>query len=279
MSYREIIKHKYFRYLQTAVLSILLLLLFLFTGWQILGTAGLLLAIILMGFFLFSLYNSSTPVILSNAAKLDYHNAPGLYDLTNSLGNRAGLKTLPKLYYIPSSIMNAATIGSRENAAIIITQGLLNQLNSQEIEGVLAHEVSHIKNNDLAVFSFAQIIRQMTSFMARFGWILLLLYFPFYTQGFQNSFQIVIFLLAVPFISLLLQLALLRSREFSADLEAAELTGNPYGLASALKKLQQAGRPWFSVFLPLPERSESSIFQTHPATEERIKRLLSLVKH
>lgn len=203
---------------------------------------------------------------------------PAGYDLLQTLAARAALPRMPRLFYVPSSALNAFTLGGKEDAVVSVTDGLLRTLSLRELAGVLAHEISHIRNNDLWVMSLADSISRMTSFFSFAGMFSLFFSVPLIL--FQGSLAPLILSLALvvaPTFASLLQLALSRAREFDADLEAAGLTGDPVGLASALEKLEQhqAGL-WERVFLPGRRIPDPSLFRSHPTTAERIERLLSL---
>lgn len=203
---------------------------------------------------------------------------PAGHDLLTRLAARAELPRLPRLYYVPSAALNAFTLGGKADAVVSVTDGLLRTLTLRELAGVLAHEISHIRNNDLWVMSLADSISRLTSFFSFAGVILLFLSVPMMLlQGSLAPLVVSFILIVAPTFASLLQLALSRAREFDADLEAAGLTGDPEGLASALRKLEQhrAGL-WERVFLPGRRIPDPSLFRSHPTTEERVARLLSL---
>lgn len=203
---------------------------------------------------------------------------PDGYEVLQTLAARAHLPRLPRLFYIPSSTLNAFTLGSKDDAVISVTDGLLRALSLRELAGVLAHEVSHIRNNDLWVMSLADSISRMTSFFSFAGLFLLVFSVPVMLfHGSLVPLFVSLALVVAPTFASLLQLALSRAREFDADLEAANVTGDPVGLASALEKLEQyqAGI-WERVFLPGRRIPDPSLFRSHPTTAERIERLLSL---
>lgn len=203
---------------------------------------------------------------------------PAGYDALRTLAARAGLARPPRLYYIPSSTLNAFTLGSKDDAVISVTDGLVRTLTLRELAGVLAHEISHIRNSDLWVMSLADSISRLTSFFSFAGIVLLFLSIPMMLFHGSLAPLVVSFVLIVaPTFASLLQLALSRAREFDADLEAAGLTGDPVGLAAALRKLEQhqAGL-WERVFLPGRRIPDPSLFRSHPTTAERVERLLSL---
>lgn len=203
---------------------------------------------------------------------------PAGHDMIRTLAARAGLSRLPRLYYIPSAALNSFTLGSKGDAVISVTDGLLRSLTLRELGGVLAHEISHIRNNDLWVMSLADSISRLTSFFSFAGVILLFFSIPMMLlQASLAPLVVSVVLIVAPTFASLLQLALSRAREFDADLEAAGLTEDPEGLASALRKLEQhqAGL-WERVFLPGRRIPDPSLFRSHPTTAERVERLLSL---
>lgn len=275
-----IAKEKLHRLVQTAVLGAAMLGLLLWSGWQILGATGLVF-FGAGGLLMFAFLSRRSPAAtLAQGIPIPYAQAPELHQTVRAISRRAGLAQIPSLYYLPSPFLNAVTIGTQEDSAILLTQGLISRLTLRELAGVLAHEISHIRNNDLRVFSFANYLRQATTFISRFGWVLLFLSLPVLLfSGTAVSFGAVVALIAAPLLSYLLQLALLRTREFSADVGAVELTGDPLGLASALNSIQNPARSIFDMFFPVRKPEEgSSLFRTHPATEERIRRLNELTR-
>ena len=216
---------------------------------------------------------------LYQAQPLQPLHAPQLYRIVEILSQRAELLTMPSLYWIPSNTLNAFAVGNKNNAAIAISEGLLRTLNQNELAGVLAHEISHIANNDLKLMNLADILSRMTHLLSLFGMFIVLFSLPFILVGIISISWIgLMILITAPVLSALLQFALSRVREFDADLEAVRLTGDPRGLASALHKLeQQYSGIWKKILFPGYKQSEPSLFRTHPDTQERIKRLLALL--
>ena len=191
--------------------------------------------------------------------------------MVKTLAERAQLPTLPSLYYVPSRVINAFAVGGRNDAALGLTDGLLRTLDQEELPGVLAHEVSHIRNRDLWVMGLAHSVSRVTGTLSWIGHLMLLL------DAYQFPWLLVVLLIGAPTASALLQLALSRTREFKADLDAASLTGNPRGLARALAKMERIQRGWLQRIFPVGHRVPSlPLFRTHPETEERIQRLLDL---
>jgi heat shock protein HtpX len=198
--------------------------------------------------------------------------------IVDELSSRAELPAPPHLYVIPSPIINAFATGVKTNSLLAVTQGLLSRLNARELTGVLAHEMAHIRHNDLWVMSLADTMSRFTYFMSMFGVVLFLFSLPAALLGAKTFPLLAILLLYfAPTASNLLQLGLSRAREYDADLEGARLSGDPEGLASALQKIEATqGRVWENIFMPGRNVPVPSILRTHPATAERIRRLREL---
>ncbi len=217
---------------------------------------------------------------LFRAQRVDPESAPQLYDIHRTLCDRAGLGDIPPLYYIPTRAPNAFAVGTDQRAAIAVTDGILRAMTTREIAGVLAHEISHIRHNDVWVMSLADSFSRIASTIARFGLMAMLLFMPFAMgQGMLDFlFRMGVVVLA-PIMATLLQLALSRSREFNADMGAVELTRDPEGLATGLEKLERMQpQSWFRrVMFPGQRTPEPATLRTHPHTHERIRRLLDLI--
>jgi heat shock protein HtpX len=277
---KAVTRQKWARYVQTILLGLAMAGLLLFSGVHLFGIQGLLLLIIAAVISLLFFTRSGPIPIPANAVKLERNDNPKLHTILDDLCSKAHLGARPTLMLMRGMQINAATIMNQNQAAIILTRNLLHTLSTREIKGVLAHEIGHIKQHDLALFYFIEILRRITSFIARFGWIMILFFFPFlYISGIKLTIGSLLLLLSLPIFSLLIQLALLRTREFSADLNAVELTDDPEALAAALQKIDYQQKKLLSYFIPLPKQNDNSIFKTHPATAERVQRLLSLKKN
>jgi heat shock protein HtpX len=194
------------------------------------------------------------------------------------LARRAGLESTPQLYIIPSPIMNAFAAGTQANSFIAITHGMLRTFGAREITGVLAHEIAHIRHNDLWVMNLADTLSRFTHLMSMFAVVLFFLNLPLVMMGGEHIPWLgIVLLYLAPTVSNLLQLGLSRTREYSADLEGARLSGDAEGLAAALAKIEQhQSGIWENVFLPGRKVPVPSILRTHPSTEERIARLRAL---
>src|SRR5262249_24744120 len=198
--------------------------------------------------------------------------------LVQALAKRAQLPAVPRVYLIPSATLNAFAIGTPARCVIGLTSGLLERLDEREVAGVLAHEITHIRNNDIWVMSLADILSRLTRIMAFFSLFLFFISVPAWLlRGTPVPWIAIGILYFAPTLSSLLQLALSRSREYDADLGGATLTGDPRALASALTKLERyQGRFWEDFTMPGRRMPLPSVLRSHPETSRRIARLLEL---
>lgn len=201
--------------------------------------------------------------------------------IVDELSARAELAERPDLYVIPSGTLNAFATGRPGKSAIAVTEGLLRRLTLREIVGVLGHEVSHIRSNDLWLMNAADLMSryvQAMSYVALYLAITNVLALS--TGDLTVSWWGIALLYISPALSSLLQLGLSRIREFDADRDGAMLTGDPLGLASALSRLDSStGRFWEDLTFPVPARRtpQPSLLRSHPPTEERVTRLRAMV--
>jgi heat shock protein HtpX len=249
-------------------------------GWLLWGEIGVLMLLIAGVSFILMNPTVSPRLImyLYRARPLSPQQAPDHYAVLRGLARRAGLAVMPGLYYVPSRLVNAFTVGRQEQAVVAVTDGLLRSLDTREQIAVLAHEISHVRSDDTRVMGLADMFSRLTSLLSLFGQILLLINLPLMLLGqvTVNWFAILILILA-PHLSTLAQLGLSRTREFDADLNAARLTGDPEGLARALMKIERLQGGWLErLFLPGRRLPEPSLLRTHPPTEERVRRLSEL---
>ena len=278
--------------LKTAALLGLLSGLLVLGGYYLVGDEqGLYLGLAVAAFTSFSSWYYSDQAALASyrAQPLAREEAPQLYDLVASLSDRAGIP-MPKLFVVPTKSPNAFATGrDPEHATIAVTQGILETLSREELAGVLAHELTHIRNRDTLTQAVAGTIAGALTFLGRiltFG----ALYGPVTRDDRRgtNPMGLLFLIVLAPVSATLIQLAISRTREFSADLGSAEITGNPLALAHALEKLEAMGHqipmhgnPTMSPLLivnPLSTKGLQSLFRTHPSTEERIRRLLELAQ-
>lgn len=249
-------------------------------GWLLWGPAGIAMLLVVTAMtVIFNPAISPRMVMrLYGATPIHPRQAPGLGGLVAHLAERAGLPATPGLHYIPSPMLNAFAVGSPQAAALAVTDGLLRGLDGRELAGVLAHEMSHIGNNDLWVMGLADLFSRATSILSLVGQILVLVNLPlivFYDV--TVNWPALLLLVFAPSLSALAQLALSRSREYDADLNAVALTGDPAGLARALRKIERVQGGLFErILMPGRRVPEPSLLRTHPPTEERIARLMAL---
>ncbi len=275
--YDNLRKQKLTGSLQTFVLAGLMIFLALFLGNQLLGNFGMFAAAALGLFVAFVAFRSSAPRLLARTIPVTAYEAPDIHEIVTRLSRRAGLGAVPHIHILPAPIMNAMTFEYAGSPHLVLSEPLLESLSTRELVGVVAHEISHIRNGDLRLFRFVEVVRQATAAMSQFGWILLLFSIPFmFVSSGVVPLSLTLALIAAPLSSLLLQLALFRTREFKADLTAAELSGDPRGLAQALYRIDRPQTDLFRLLVPVAAPSESSLFRTHPDTKERIRRLLSV---
>ncbi|UCH24078.1 MAG: M48 family metalloprotease [Deltaproteobacteria bacterium] len=270
--------NNFYHKMQSAMLVTSLAVLLGVVGWMLGGHLFALSAMATMILLYFFTPRMSPFLILKwlRGRALSYHDAPRLYEVLETLAKRAELPRMPILYYFPAEVMNAFTLGTREDAAIAVSEGLLQRLNRSEIKAVLAHEGIHIRSNDMRIIGFADLASRLTHGLSLFGQLLLIINLPLVLFGEVNfSWIAILLLIFAPSISALLQLALSRTREYTADLGAVELMGNPESLATSLAKIEKHGRSLIR-YLPWTANPQSQILRTHPPTKERIRRLMEI---
>ncbi len=245
-------------------------------GWLLWGWEGLLmlappvLVLLLLGVRM----PPRLVMRLFRARPLSVAEVPRLYRLVGELATRAELPRVPDLYLLQTPMVNAFAAGHPDEAAVAVTSGLLQTLDQRELAGVLAHEISHIRNRDLRLMALAGWCEQVTSLLAGLGLLLILFNLPQLLLGRLRLDPVaLLLLLAAPHLASLLQRGLSRVREFDADLNAVMLTGDPEGLARALARLEWRQRSfWRRMFGPAPVELPY-LLRTHPPTEERLRRL------
>ncbi len=280
MSQAVYLQHRTKNRLQSLILILSLGGLCAWLAW-FLGGVPMALAMALVVLLSYQINPVASPdwaMRLFRARRITAGDAPALYQLVSQLAQRAGLRDMPMLYYLPSDVMNAFTTGNSDRAAIAISDGLLRRMEWREIAGVLAHEMMHVVNEDTRLMAFADLTSRITGFLSITGQLLLLVNLPLVLFGETALPWIpILLMLAAPTLSALAQLALSRSREYEADLGAVRLTGDPLGLASALNKLEPPRHRLLERLLhPGPRIPDPSLLRTHPPTEERVRRLVEL---
>jgi heat shock protein HtpX len=273
--------------LKTAILLAGLTALFMGVGYLIGGTGGMVIAfVIAAGINLFSYWNSDKIVLrMYHAKEVDARAAPEFYRIVQTLAARANLP-MPKVYVIDNPQPNAFATGRNpENSAVAVTTGLLQRLEPAELEGVIAHELSHIRNRDTLTMTITATIAGAISMLANFA---------FFFGGARNNSNnplgfagILIAAIVAPLAAMMVQFAISRTREYSADRTGAGITGNPRGRASALAQISAARIPnvdaerrpataHMFIINPLSGQRMDNLFSTHPSTENRIARLVEM---
>lgn len=249
-------------------------------GWIIGGKSGVIIAAFICVLLLsFNSYRSTHLILKASRARLlDPARNAHLYNILGKLARRAGLTHLPRLYSMPSKMMNAFVIGKERDSSIVLTDSLLRHLNYREIAGIIGHEVAHIRNNDLWVMSVSDIAVRITHMISTAGQLILFLSLPAVAAGEVSvSLMGVLLLFFAPTICLFLQAALSRTREYEADRLGVELAGDVYGLASALQKLERYHTGLMQRLFSIKWMyTKPSLLLTHPPTQDRIKQLLEI---
>jgi heat shock protein HtpX len=252
------------------------------------GRSGAVLAFVLAAAMNLGAYWFSDRLVLARyrASEVDAGQAPELHRMVEGLCARAGLPK-PRIFLIPQDSPNAFATGRNpSHAAVAVTAGLVRMMDREELEGVLAHELSHVRHRDILIGSIAATLAGAVSLlaaMARWG-ALLGGYGGRDRDGGGGALTLLVTAIVAPIAALIIQMAVSRSREYAADRGAAEMTGNPHGLARALHKLgvasgripMEATPATSHLFIVSPLRGQSlaSLFSTHPPLEERIRRLI-----
>ncbi len=269
--------------LRTGILMALMTGLFLAAGFLIGGQTGMMIAFLFAGGSnLFAYWNSDKMVLrLYGAREVDETSAPELVHLVHQLAAKAGLP-MPKVFIAENAQPNAFATGRNpEHAAVCVTSALLQRLDNEELAGVLAHELSHVKNRDTLTMTITATIAGAISMLANFA---------FFMGGGRNRnlLGMIVVAMLAPLAAILVQSAISRTREFEADRMGAEISGRPLWLASALQRIDRgaqaienpqadANPATAHMFIVNPLHGGlTSLFASHPSTEERIARLRAM---
>jgi heat shock protein HtpX len=231
-------------------------------------------------------FSGPMALAMSGARPISREEVPQLYEIIERLAQRAQIP-VPKIYMIPTQSPNAFATGRDVNhASVAVTEGIMRILNWQELEGVLAHELSHVRNNDILITSMAAVLGGVITNIAHWG-----MYMGSSRDDEQrgvNPIFAIAFAIVAPIAATLIQLAISRSREFEADASGAKLCGKPLELAEALQDIEntvhqipmQANPALSSLYIIKPDPSSffTKMFSTHPPTEERIARLQAMAQ-
>jgi heat shock protein HtpX len=275
--------------LRTTLLLAGLTALLLFAGHALGGNAGMVIALVIAAVMNIGSYWYSDKIVLSmyRAREVSAADAPKLYSVVSELAQRAHMP-MPKVYIVNSDTPNAFATGrGPEHAAVAATSSLLRMMNREELTGVLAHELSHVRNRDTLISAVAATLAGAIAMLAHMAqWALIFGMGRGDDDEEGGIFGMLAMMIIAPIAATLIQLAVSRSREYSADKSGAELSGHPLWLASALDKLEQANeqRPMeraaqhpstahMFIVNPLHGFNLARLFSTHPPTAERIRRL------
>jgi heat shock protein HtpX len=277
-------------YFKTAMLLAGLTALFMGVGYLIGGGAGAVIALVVAaGMNIFTYWNSDKMVLsMAGAQEVDARTAPDLYNLVAELAARAQLP-MPKVYLMDEAQPNAFATGRNpENAAVAVTAGLLERLTREEVAGVVAHELAHVKNHDTLIMTITATIAGAISMLAQFG-----MFFGGNrgNNGGMGLIGTLAMVILAPIAAMLVQMAISRTREYSADRMGAQICGQPSWLASALGKIASAAHAipneraerdpalaHMFIINPLSGERMDNLFSTHPATENRIAALEQLAR-
>lgn len=242
-------------------------------GWEM----ALLFFLMVVGL---GLWRSGGNADLPGTFALGWHEAPGLLTLVESLARRAGLRRMPEVRIVPGGQTNAAATLRGRVPVLVVTEAILDRLDSRQLGAVLAHETAHLAHRDLEVFRLAHTFQAATVVLGS-----LTVAIALFTVPVDPTLSMFWGLVAAgaPALSRLMAAALSRAREFAADLGSAQLTGDPWALASALEVIEYRPRTWWDWVLgrrsPLPSDPAAEAFRTHPATPERIRRLDGMARY
>ena len=270
-------------YFRTALLLAAMTALFLGAGYLMGGQGGMAIALLIaLGMNAFAYWNSDKVVLrIYNARQVDGRTAPQLHGMVSQLADRAGLP-MPKVYIIDSDQPNAFATGRNpQNAAVAATTGLLRSMSSEQVAGVMAHELAHVKNRDTLIMTITATLAGALSMLANFA-----LFFGGSRNNPLGIVGVILMMILAPLAAMLVQMAISRSREYEADRIGAEICGHPLWLAGALERLESASRQIDNVaaernpatahmFIinPLHAHKVDSLFSTHPNTANRVARL------
>lgn len=275
---------------KTGLLLAVLTAMLVLAGGAIGGQRGMVVAFVFALAMNFFSYWFSDKIVLRmyGARAVDEAQAPGLYGMVRRLTTRAGIP-MPKLYVIPSDTPNAFATGRNpQHAAVAVTEGIMRILDDEELEGVLAHEISHVTNRDVLISTIAATLAGAITYLAHMAQWAAIFGGRSHDddEGGSNPLVMMAFAMLAPIAAMLVQFAVSRAREFQADASGARLAGRPWPLAKALEKLEVAShmRPMpanpatahLFIVNPLTGQSLMRLFSTHPSTEERIARLRSM---
>jgi len=273
---------------RTAMLLAFMTALFMGIGYMIGGSGGMMIAFVIAAAMnLFSYWNSDKMVLrMYNAVEVDERSAPEYYRIVRGLAGNAGLP-MPRVYLIENAQPNAFATGRNpQNAAVAATTGLLQRLTAEEVAAVMAHELAHVQNRDTLIMTITATLAGAISMLGNFA--------LFFGGNRDNNnplgfIGVLVAMIVAPFAAMLVQMAISRTREYSADRRGAEICGNPMWLASALAKISTSAHQVTNmdaernpatahmfIINPLNGQNMDNLFSTHPNTENRIAALQAM---
>jgi len=269
---------------------LVLTLLLIFVGNLLGGQGGMMIAFLFAIVMNFGTYWFSDKIVLKmyKAQPVTREDSPELYRMTEELTARAGIP-MPKLYIIPNDQPNAFATGRNpQNAAVAVTQGILRILTKEELMGVIAHELSHVKHRDILIGTVAATIAGAISMLAHMAqWAMIFGGGGRDNERGGNPIAMIVMIIVAPLAAMIVQMAISRSREYLADEGGAKMTGNPLYLANALRKLHTASQripmeansatAHMFIVSPLRGGGFTKLFSTHPPMEERVAKLEAMV--
>ena len=273
---------------KTAMLMLILTLLLVFGGAALGGKSGMTFALLIAFLMNFITYFFSDKIVLKmyKAREVSEAEAPVLYRIVRRLSQKAGMP-MPKVYIIPDMSPNAFATGRNpEHAAVAATEGIMQLLTEEELAGVMAHELSHVRHRDILIGTIAATVAGAISYLAQMAqWAMIFGGRHDDDEG-GNPIASLVMMIVLPIAAMLIQMAISRSREYAADEGGARLHGNPRALANALRKLHQGAQmipmhatpatSHMMIVNPFSGGAMMKLFSTHPPVEERIARLEAL---
>ncbi|MBU3693233.1 MAG: zinc metalloprotease HtpX [Rhodocyclaceae bacterium] len=276
-------------WLKTGLLMAAIVALFGAVGLALGGAQGMLIALLIGGGMnVFAWWNSDSIVLrMYNAREVDARSEPRFYRMVEELARRAELP-MPRVYIIDEAQPNAFATGrDPEHAAVAATTGIMQILSERELRGVMAHELAHVKHRDTLISTLSATVAGAISMLANFG----MLFAGSNREGRGHPALAILVMIIAPIAAMLIQMAISRSREFGADAGGAEISGDPEALASALRKIEAYARgtpmdvadehpetAQMMIINPLSGGGIGGLFRTHPATEERVARLMAMAR-
>jgi len=272
-------------YMKTAMLMVMLTLLLVWGGAALGGKSGMTFALVMAFVMNFVTYFFSDKIVLKmyRAREVSEAEAPVLHRIVRRLSQKAGMP-MPKVYIIPDMSPNAFATGRNpKHAAVAATEGIMQLLSEEELSGVMAHELAHVRNRDILISTIAATVAGAISYMAHMAqWAMIFGGRHDDDEGGSPVASIVMMIVA-PIAAMLIQMAISRSREYAADEGGARLQGNPHALANALRKLHNGAQAipmhatpatsHMMIVNPFSGGGIAKLFSTHPPVEERIARL------